>query len=119
LGEWREFLIQPETQELVPQDIGVLIEIVPCEVGNVVGPREVLLGIIGGPVNEPSSGQSSNDTVVDFEILSAGLPVYLRLENKLLVAGKLLKPVPAAVAAHPTVIPMMKSSPNKSEDLRE
>lgn len=91
LGKWiRRFwgdlqitAIQPDMQELVPKDFGVLIEVVPCEVGNVESERRVALGNGGCSVENPESLQSGDDTVVDVVILNAGLPVYVRFDTLL------------------------------------
>ncbi len=109
----------PEQPSEVSKYAGVLIEIVPCEIGNVVRESERSLGDVRHATNNASLHQSCDSSVTDIKILSAGLPVYIPLENKLLIVGKLIKPLSATCCNVSSLYPFGQETPDNSKNLRE
>ncbi len=76
------FASPPDLTSQVSEYAGVIIEIVPCE-------------HYPHATNHTDPLQGGDGSVSDVKILSAGLPVYIPLENKLLIVGKLIMPLSA------------------------
>ena len=105
------FLFPPDLTSQVSKYAGVLVEIVPCEVFDVVRESKHPCGDSGNATDNSSIFQSRCDSVVDVKILSAGLPIYVPFEGRLLIAGKLVKPVPVICQSTSLSIPPTYCSP--------
>lgn len=88
------FFSPPELLLPTSKEIGVLVEIIPGSIDDVVGKSEHASGDTRRAVNDSGVLQPGSDPIVDVKILSAGLPLYILTENRLLIAGKLVQSLP-------------------------
>ena len=105
------FLFPPDRTSQVSKYAGVLVEIVPCDISDVARESKHSYRNLGHSTDDPSLLQTGGDSIVDVKILSAGFPVYVPLENKLLIVGKLVKPLPTLY--HNTVPSSKSVAPNR------
>ena len=99
------FLFPPDLTLQTSKYAGVVIEIVPCEVSDDIWEYAEHRGGIAPSVDNPSVFQADNYPVESVKILSVGLPVYIPLQDKLLIVGKLVKPLPAVLYNDSSLVP--------------
>lgn len=122
LNKLLDFLFPPPL--VIPQSkyAGVLIEIIPGEVGDDVGEDQCSAigeACAGCPIDYTDVFEAADYPAESVKILSTGTPVYVPLQNKLLIVGKLVKPLDVVLSKEPILTPPTNYCPGCGKKMME
>lgn len=101
-----------------PNEPLILVEIIPCPIGDTDGPF-FELSFLRELVKNALPDESEEGWVADVKILSAGLPLYIPTQNKLFICGRLAKPLPALQILKRPLTSRPNGRPNAPGDEKE
>jgi len=90
---WDIVLIPVPPARVESQEARVIIQIIPHPSLDVESPLEPVVERIRS-IEDAISDERRHGPIPDVEILSVGTPVYVPLQNRLFIHGKLTKPLP-------------------------